>query len=92
MTVAMWAVTMVKFRHKPTKQDLEKSSAYFAELAKKGTKVHQFLWTLGRYDAVVITEGKDEKSAMENLINFPFEVASETMIAVPREEAVNMVK
>ncbi len=88
----MWAVTMVKFRHRPTKQDLEKSTAYFAELAQKGTKVHQFLWTLGRYDAVLVTEGKDEMTAMENLINFPFEVATETMIGVPREEAVKMVK
>jgi uncharacterized protein with GYD domain len=88
----MWAVTMVKFRHKPTKQELEKSTAYFAELAKQGTKVHQFLWTLGRYDAVVVLEGKDEKTAMQNLINFPFEIASETMVAVPREEAVKMIK
>ena len=89
---AMFFIILTKFRHKPTKQELEKSGAYFANLAKKGTKVHQFFWTLGRYDTVVILEGKDEKEALQNLIDFPFEIATETLVAIPREEALKMVK
>ena len=91
-TVAMYFIVLTKFRHKPTKQELDKSTAYFARLAKEGTKVHQFFWTLGRYDAVVILEGKDEKTALQNLLNFPFEIATETLVAIPREEALKMVK
>ena len=88
----MYFIVLSKFRHKPTKQELDKSTAYFAQLAKEGMKVHQFFWTLGRYDSVLILEGKDEKTAMQSLVNFPFEIATETLVAIPREEAVKMVK
>ena len=89
---AMWFVVLSKFRHRPTKQELDKSTAYFAKLAKEGTMVHQFLWTLGRYDTVAILEGKDEKAAMQNLVDFPFDIVTETLVAIPREEALKMVK
>ncbi len=88
----MWFIVLSKFRHKPTKQELEKSTAYFAQLAKQGTKVHQFFWTLGRYDSVLILEGKDEKTAMQNLVDYPLDTTTETLVAVPREEALKMVK
>jgi uncharacterized protein with GYD domain len=88
----MWFIVLSKFRHKPTKAELDKTTAYYAELAKQGTKIHQFFWTLGRYDSVAIIEGKDEKAAMQSLINFPIEVATETLVAVSREEAIKMVK
>jgi uncharacterized protein with GYD domain len=81
-----------KFRHKPTKQELDKSTAYYAELAKRGAKVHQFFWTLGRHDSVLIFEAKDEKTALQTLVNYPVEIATETLVAVPREEALKMVK
>ena len=88
----MQFIVLSKFRHKPTKQELEKSTAYYAELAKKGTRILQSYWTLGRYDSVFIIEGRDEKTALQALINLPLEIATETLIAIPREEAVNMVK
>jgi len=89
---AMWFVTLAKFRHKPNKQEFDKMTAYFAGLAKQGVKVHQALWTLGRYDAVVILEGRDEKQAMRNLLDLPVEVATETLVAVSREEAGKLLK
>jgi len=88
----MFFVVLSKFRHKPTKHELDKSTAYFAQMSKEGTKVHAFFWTLGRYDSIAILEGKDEKTAMQYLVNFPFEIATETLVAVPREEALKMVK
>jgi len=88
----MWFIVLSKFRHKPTKQELDKSTAYYAELAKKGTRVHQSFWTLGRYDSVFIIEGRDEKAALQSLMNLPLEIATETLVAIPREEAVKMVK
>ena len=91
-TTAMFFIVLSKFRHKPTRHELDQSSAFFAQMAKEGTKVHAFYWTLGRYDTVAILEGKDEKTALQNLVNFPFELATETLVAIPREEAVKMVK
>ncbi len=88
----MWFIILSKFRHKPTKQELDRMTAYYAELAKQGTKVTQVFWTLGRYDAVLIVEGKDEKTAMQSLMNSPIDIATETLVAVPREEAIRMLK
>jgi uncharacterized protein with GYD domain len=88
----MLFIVLTKFRHKPTKQELEKASAYYAKLAKHGTKVRQLYRTLGRCDSVAVLESKDEKTAMESLVNYPYEIATETLTAVPREEASKMVK
>ena len=84
-------ITLSKFRHKPTKQELGKLTAYYAELAKQGVKMKQIFWTLGRYDSVAIIEAPNEKAAMKSLINLPTELATETLIAVPREEAMKLL-
>jgi uncharacterized protein with GYD domain len=88
----MLFIILSKFRHKPTKQELDKMNSYYAELAKQGTKVTQIFWTLGRYDAVLIVEGRDEKAALQSLMNSPMEIATETLVAVPREEAIKLLK
>jgi len=48
-------------------------------------------WTLGRYDAVAITEAPTEKDAMKALLRFVGLVDIETMVAVPREEAIKLL-
>ena len=88
----MWFITLSKFRHKPTKQELDKLTNYYAEVAKKGVKMKQIYWTLGRYDSVAIIEGPDEKAAMKTLVNLPTELATETLVAVPRSEAMKLLK
>ena len=88
----MLFIILSKFRHKPTRQELGKMDSYYAEMAKQGTKVTQIFWTLGRYDAVLIVEGKDERAALQSLMNSPMEVATETLVAVPRKEAVKLLK
>ncbi len=88
----MMFITMSKFRHKPTKQELDEFTAYYAELAKEGINVKQLFWTLGRYDSVAIVEAPDEKAAMRSLMNLPAEIATETLVAVPREEAMKLLK
>ena len=55
-------------------------------------KVHQFFWTLGRYNSVLILEARDEKAALQSLVNYPLEIATETLVAIPREEALKMLK
>jgi len=66
-----------------------------AEAAQKwGVKVHSNFWTLGRYDAVWITEAPDEKTAMKVTMWSPLvnNVATETLVAVSRDEAVSWLK
>jgi len=60
------------------------------ELEKKGIKMRIY-WTLGRYDAVSFVEAPTEKDAMKMLIGFSGLVDTETMVAVPREEAIKLL-
>jgi uncharacterized protein with GYD domain len=58
----------------------------------EGTKILGQYWTLGRYDAIIITEGPDEKSTMKALLRWGDLVSTETLVAVPREEALKLVE
>ena len=60
------------------------------ELEKQGIKMHIY-WTLGRYDAVSIVEAPNEKDAMKALLPLQDVIDSETMVAVPREEAIKLL-
>jgi uncharacterized protein with GYD domain len=48
-------------------------------------------WTLGRYDTVAIIEVSIEKDVMNMLLAFQGMVDTETMVAVPREEAIELL-
>ena len=48
-------------------------------------------WTLGRYDAVTFIEAPTEKDAMKALLLFQEVVETETLVAVPREEAIKLI-
>ncbi len=89
----MWFVTLVKFRRTPTKADAEAMKARWAESEKWGVKRHSAFWTLGRFDAVIITEAPDEKTMMKFQIAGDSNVAhTETLVAVSRDEAVAWLK
>ena len=47
--------------------------------------------TLGRYDAVFIIEAPTEKDAMKMLLECQLMFDTETMVAVPREEAIKLL-
>jgi len=55
---------------------------------KEGVKVRDVFFTFGRYDAVIIFEAPNEKSAMNFVMEkgFSTEYAVETLIAVPAKE------
>jgi len=63
----------------------------FEHDAKEG-KVLGFYWTLGRYDGVVISESPDEKTHMKHMLRFADLISSETLVAVPAEEASRLVE
>jgi uncharacterized protein with GYD domain len=55
-------VTLVKLRRKPSKVDMERMKA--------GLKESKIYFTLGRYDALIISECPDEKAHMKTAMQF----------------------
>ena len=88
----MWTVTLVKFRHRPTKADLDGFSKNVGKFSAKGIKIHMSFWTIGRYDAVLVGEAPDEKTAMQFIVGLPDVAATETLVAVQRDEAIKWVQ
>ena len=85
-------ICLAKFRSKPTKEMMAQSQKLVEQMAKEGGKVVSMYWTLGRYDAVFITEGQDEEGAMKSLIRWGDIVSTETLVAVSREEALKLLE
>lgn len=76
----------------PTKETLAQVQKLFDQMAKEGAKFIGMYWTLGRYDTTSIVEPNDEKTMMKALIRFGDILTTETLIAVPREEAIKLVE
>ena len=86
----MFFITLTKWKSAPTKEVVDGATKTFADLEKQGIKVRVY-WTLGRYDAVAIIEAPTQKDAMKILLGFQGLVDTETMVAVPREEAIKLL-
>ena len=83
-------ITLVKWKQTPKKEDIDQGTKRIEELKEQGIYMHVY-WTLGRYDAVTVIEAPTEKDAMKTLLLWQNEVATETMVAVPREEAIKLL-
>ena len=83
-------IGLIKDKKKPTKEATDKGTKMIAELKKKGIETLSFYWTLGRYTAVVIFEAPSEKEAMKLAFDVLDDVTMETMVAIPREEALKL--
>ena len=83
-------ITLVKLKQAPKKKDIDQGAKRIEALEKQGIKM-KIYWTLGRYDAVTIIEAPTEKDAMKTLLLWQDDVATETMVAVPREEAIKLL-
>jgi uncharacterized protein with GYD domain len=57
----------------------------------KGIKIINWYWTLGRFDVVFIYEAANEKEALKASLAAADYVASETLVAIPREEALKLL-
>jgi len=84
----LFFIILAKLKRRPTKEDIEGIDKYLKEL--KQIKVHSIHWTLGRYDAVVFAEAPDEKAILAFNFNIAT-VSTETLVAIPREEALKAV-
>jgi uncharacterized protein with GYD domain len=83
-------ITLVKWKQPPKKEVIEQSTKRLEELAKKGIKLNIY-WTLGRYDAVTIIEAPTEKDALKTLLLWQDVIDTETMVAIPRKEAIKLL-
>jgi uncharacterized protein with GYD domain len=81
-------IVLAKFRQKPTMDEINMTSQ---RIQKGGAKTISAYWTLGRYDTVFTIEAPDEKAMMKTLLEFGDTVNSETLVAVPREEALKLL-
>ncbi len=82
-------VSLNKFRGKFTKEYAEKTNKVLASEPK--VKVLAFYWTLGRYDSILIADAPNEKTMMKMLVQVGAYASTETMVAVPREEAIKLL-
>jgi uncharacterized protein with GYD domain len=78
-------------RKKPSKELAGQATKMVEDLKKKGIKVLSWYWTLGRYDTVLIFEAANEKEALATSIDAAEFVATETLVAIPREEAIKLL-
>ncbi len=86
-------ITLTKWKQAPTKElrpRIEQFTKTLEELEKQGIKMRVY-WTLGRYDAVSIIEAPTEKDVMKTLLPLQDVIDSETLVAVPREEAIKLL-
>jgi uncharacterized protein with GYD domain len=75
-------------RKKPDKPLAADATERMEGFKQKGIKILNWYWTLGRYDVVVVFEAPNEKEALKFNLGFADIVATETMVAIPRQEAV----
>jgi uncharacterized protein with GYD domain len=78
-------------RKKPSKEMTGQATIAVDELRKRGIKVLGWYWTLGRYDTAIIFEAANEKEALKSAFEVADFVASETLVAIPREEAIKLL-
>jgi uncharacterized protein with GYD domain len=87
-------IVLSKFRKKPSKEMKEATDKLVSTLQKQGVKLLGSYWTLGRYDTVFIFEGPDEgaiqRATKSAMIMSKF-VATETLVALKREDALKLL-
>jgi uncharacterized protein with GYD domain len=84
-------INLGRFRKKPNKEAAGDTTKMMEEFKKKGINVLNWYWTLGRYDTVFIFEAANEKEALKMSVDISEWVATETLVAIPRQEAVNLL-
>ncbi len=83
-------ITLVKWRTAPKKEKVDQFTKALEKLEKQGIKWRTY-WTLGRYNGISIIEAPSEKDVMKILIPWHDVIDLETMVAVPRKEAIELL-
>jgi uncharacterized protein with GYD domain len=78
-------------RKKPDKAMAGNATEMVEDFKKKGINILNWYWTLGRYDTVVVFEALNEKEALKFSLGIAEFVATETLLAIPRQEAIELL-
>jgi uncharacterized protein with GYD domain len=78
-------------RKKPSKELAGQATSIMDEMKSRGIKIIGWYWTLGRYDTAIIFEAENEKEALKTSLAVADFVATETLVAIPREEAIKLL-
>ncbi len=84
-------VSLGKMRKKPDKAMAGNATEKVEEFKRKGINILNWYWTLGRYDTVVVFEAANEKEALKFSLGVAEFVATETLVAIPRQEAIELL-
>jgi uncharacterized protein with GYD domain len=84
-------VSLGRLRKKPDKALTGEATEKVEEFKKKGIRILNWYWTLGRYDTVVVFEAANEKEALKFSISVAEFVTTETLVAIPRQEAIQLL-
>ncbi len=87
----MLFVTLAKLRGKLTPAFTEATQRTLKS-PPPGLKIHNVFWTLGQYDFVIIYEASNEKEAMKMAVPWVEFCETQTMVAIPNEEARKILK
>ena len=85
-------ISLCKVRKKLTKESIAEATKVIQRAPEEGVTFLNIYYTLGRYDVVVIFEAPNEKIAMRMAMSIGDIESTETLIAVPREEAMKLVE
>ena len=84
-------ISLGKMRKKPDKELAAQATKVMDDVKSSGVKIIGWYWTLGRYDTAVIFEAENEKEALKTSLAVADFVATETLVAIPREEAIKLL-
>lgn len=87
----MFFVTLARLRGKITPAFIE-ATEKACKSPPPGVKFHNVFWTLGEYDFVIVYEAPDEKEAIKMSAAWVEFCETQTMVAVPHEEAQKLLK
>jgi len=87
----MFFIVLAKLRGKIT-PEFTAATQKALKSPPPGLKIHNVFCTLGQYDYVIIYEAPNEKEAMKMGIAWTEFCETQTMVAIPSEEAQKLLK
>jgi uncharacterized protein with GYD domain len=88
----LFFVILGKWKEKMSKLTVEQANDLIKKMNDEGIKFIGQYWTLGSYDFVSIVEVKDEKTQMNAMMKWSSLISTESLAAIPRQEAIKLVE
>jgi uncharacterized protein with GYD domain len=87
----LFFIVLAKMRGEMT-TEFRKANQEAMKNPPPGVKIHNVFWTLGQYDFVIVYEAPSEKEAIKMGAAWAKFVESQTLTAIPQEEAGKLFK